>query len=77
MNMVYKDDTLYVDMVGSIGANEIRMLKSRLYSVLDQYEVDNVIINVKNTFSLNRNLFNSFVRDYHRNYNGHLTIDTK
>ncbi len=77
MNMIYKNDTLYIDMIGNVDGSDIRQLKRRLFSVLDQYEVDNVVINVKSVFNLNKNLMNSLIKEYHRNYKGNLTIDTK
>lgn len=77
MNMIYKNDTIYIDMIGNIDGDDMRQLKRRLFSVLDQYEVENVVINVKSVFNLNRNLMNSLVKEYHKNYRGSLTIDTK
>lgn len=77
MNMIYKDDTLFVDLVGVVGYKEVNMTKQRLFSVLDQYEVDNVVVNVRKAFKINRNVMNSFVNDYHKNYSGNLLIDNK
>jgi UTP:GlnB (protein PII) uridylyltransferase len=77
MNMIYKDDTLFVDLVGEVGMKEINMMKERVFSVLNQYEVDNVVINVKNTFRLNRNVMNTFIDEYHKNYKGNILIDNK
>ncbi len=77
MNMIYKNDTIYIDMIGNVDGDDMRQLKRRLFSVLDQYEVENVVINVKSVFNLNRNLMNSLVKEYHKNYKGSLTIDTK
>lgn len=77
MNMIYKDDTLYVDLSGDVGAKEMVMMKERVFSVLNQYDVDNVVINVKSVFKLNRNMMNSFVNEYKKNYKGNILIDSK
>ncbi len=77
MNMIYKDDTLYVDLSGDVGAKEMIMMKERVFSVLNQYDVDNVVINVKSVFKLNRNMMNSFVNEYKKNYKGNILIDSK
>ncbi len=76
MNMIYKDDTLYVDLSGDIGAREMSMMKERVFSVLNQYDVDNVVINVKSVFKFNRNMMNSFVNEYKRHYKGNILIDS-
>lgn len=77
MNMIYKDDTLYVDLSGDVGAKEMLMMRDRVFSILNQYDVDNVVINVKSVFKLNRNMMNSFVNEYKKNYKGNILIDSK
>ncbi len=75
MNMIYQDDTLYVDLSGELGAKEMNIMRERVFSVLNQYEVDNVVINAKGVFKLNRHMMNSFVNEYKRNYKGNILID--
>lgn len=76
MNMIYKDDTLYVDLSGEVGSREMSIMKERVFSVLNQYDVDNVVINVKSVFKLNRHMMNSFVNEYKKNYKGNILIDS-
>ena len=40
MNMVYKDDTLYVDILNNDEINNILHLKRQIFSVLNQYGID-------------------------------------
>lgn len=77
MNMIYKDDTLFVDLSGDVGAKEMLMMRERVFSILNQYDVDNVVINVKSVFKLNKNMMNSFVNEYKKNYKGNILIDSK
>ena len=76
MNMVYKDDTLYVDILNNDEINNILHIKKQLYSVLNQYEVGNVIINLRGN-NYNKMLMNYLISDYHKNYKGNLIIDIK
>ena len=76
MNMIYKDDTLYVDVVSNDEIDNILHMKKQLFSVLNQYEVGNVIINLKGN-SYNKTLMNDLICDYHKNYKGNLIIDIK
>ncbi len=76
MNMVYKDDTLYVDILNNDEINNILHLKRQIFSVLNQYEVGNVIINLRGN-NYNKTLMNHLICDYHKNYKGNFIIDIK
>jgi UTP:GlnB (protein PII) uridylyltransferase len=77
MDMIYKDDTLFVDLIGIVGIKEVDVMKERVFSILNQYEVDNVVINLKNAFKINKNMMNNFINEYHKNYKGNILIDNK
>jgi hypothetical protein len=74
--MVYKDDTLYVDILNNDEINNILHLKRQIFSVLNQYEVGNVIINLRGN-NYNKTLMNHLICDYHKNYKGNFIIDIK
>ena len=74
MNMVYKDDTLYVDILNNDEINNILHLKRQIFSVLNQYEVGNVIINLRGN-NYNKTLMNHLICDYHKNYKGNFIIE--
>ena len=76
MNMVYKDDTLYVDILNNDEINNILHLKRQIFSVLNQYEVGNVIINLRGN-NYNKTLMNHLICDYHKNYKGNFIIYIK
>ena len=76
MNMIYKDDTLYVDILNNDEINNILHLKRQIFSVLNQYEVGNVIINLRGN-NYNKTLMNHLICDYHKNYKGNFIIDIK
>lgn len=75
MRIIFNDDTLYVDVEGNIGQIELNIIKKRLFSILDQYEVDNIIVNTNNVFNLKENRFNSFVDEYYKRYSGNILIN--
>ena len=76
MNMVYKDETLYVDIINGEEINNINHIKRQMFSVLSQYEMNNVVINIIGGH-YNKSLINDLVCDYHKNYKGNLIIDIK
>ena len=74
MNIVYKDDVLFVNLKGEVNVENILSMKNRLFSILDSYEVGSVVINVSDVFSFNKTLFNSFLKEYHKKYNKNITF---
>jgi hypothetical protein len=76
MNMIYKDETLYVDIMSIDEINNINHIKKQLFSVLNEYEMNNVVINIMGG-NYNKKLINDLIYDYHRKYKGKLIIDIK
>lgn len=74
MRIIFNDDTLYVDIVGNIGALEMNIIKSRVFSILNQYEVDNIVVNFKEVFNLNKKTISNFIEEYHKKYNGKISV---
>ena len=75
MRMIFDNDTLYVDIEGEVGQIEMNYIKKRVFSVLDQYEVGNVIVNTKNVF--NNLKIKSLVKEYKDKYNGNFLVVNK
>ena len=77
MNMIYKDDTLYIDILNNDEIDNISHIKRQIFSVLNQYEVGNVVVNVRGGTVYNKALMNDLICDYHKNYKGNFIIDIK
>ncbi len=76
MNMVYKDETLYVDIFSGEEIDNINHIKRQMFSVLNEYEMNNVVINIIGG-NYNKSLINDLIYDYHKNYKGNMIIDIK
>lgn len=76
MNMVYKDETLYVDIFSGEEIDNINHIKRQMFSVLSEYEMNNVVINIIGG-NYNKSLINDLIYDYHKNYKGNMIIDIK
>ena len=77
MNMIYKDETLYVDIFSGDEIDNINHIKRQMFSVLNQYEMNNVVINILGGSGYNKALINDLIYDYHKNHKGNLVIDIK
>ena len=75
MNMIYSGETLFVDLNGDSEFIDFNYVKTRVFNVLDQYDIENVIINTSGLFNINKNKIASLKRDYYKTYNGNIRIN--
>lgn len=71
MEMVYQNDTLFVDLSGEI---DITRVRNRLFSVVGLYNINKVTIDTTDVFNYKRSVFNELKNDYSRVYGGNITI---
>ncbi len=74
MNMIFKDDTLYIDLKGDMDIVDLNILKERIFSVLSQYSIDNIVLNTSGAFNLNRRMINNIKRECQSKYFGSFKI---
>ena len=72
MELYYKNETLYVDVMYDIDADMMGVLKRRVFQILDDYGIDKIIINIGGSYD--RSLMNSFKKEYYHKYKGYLLI---
>ena len=73
--IVYREQTLYVDLVGVCSSKNIKSLQKKLYKIIDQYGVNDIVINKKGIISLDGNAFYNMLDDYDTKYGGKLIVD--
>ncbi len=71
MNMVYKDNTLFIDLKGEV---DIDRVKYRLFNIATQYNFKDVVIFVGEVFDYKKRAFDALINDYSKVYNGHIRI---
>lgn len=71
MNIVFKNDTLFVDVDENENINE---MKRRVYSIMDGFNISNVVINAGGIRKSNKKLLDNFMEEYKENYNGNISI---
>ncbi|MBO4245942.1 MAG: hypothetical protein J5892_04350 [Bacilli bacterium] len=67
MEMFYKRDTLFVNI------NNDDHFKGKIFNVLDDYDIENIVINIIGTLDDSKEL-DDFINEYHDKYSGHLTV---
>ena len=73
MNIYYTDNTLYVNLNQRIDDYNIYMLKKRVFNILDDYDIQNIVLNIV-TSNKNNILLDEFIKEYNRKYHGNIMI---
>ena len=72
MNIYYTENTLYINMSDEINDESIINLRKRVFGILNDYDIDNIVLNV--VTDKNNILLDEFIREYQRKYNGNITL---
>ena len=67
------NNTLYVNLNDYIDDIIINQLKSRVFNILDDYDIKNIVLNII-TNNKDNYLIDEFIKEYHNKYNGNLLI---
>ncbi len=73
MNIYYMNNTLYVNFEDYIDDISVDKLKSRVFNILDDYDINNIVLNIISNNKDNY-LIDEFIKEYHKKYNGNLLI---
>ncbi|MBR1417256.1 MAG: hypothetical protein IJ572_05535 [Bacilli bacterium] len=73
MNIFYTDNTLFVNVKDEINDKSVSKLKSRVFGILNDYDIENIVLNI---ISDNKNniLIEDFIREYNQRYHGNIMI---
>lgn len=74
MNIFYTNNTLYVDINGEINDNYIFSLRKRVFSILQDYDIKNIVLNIISDEKDNI-LLNEFIMEYKNKFKGHITLN--
>lgn len=75
VEMVYSNDTLFINMSGIYNSKNISKLKRKMYNVINQYGISNVVIDRKNISKIDDNAFYDMLDDYDLKYGGNLKVE--
>lgn len=71
MDMIYQDNTLFVDLSGNIDINVVR---DKLFNVTGLYDIKFVVMHTHDVFNYKKSVFNALKNDYSRMYGGNIVI---
>ena len=73
MNIFYTNETLYVNLIDTINLDIFEILKKRIFRIINDYDIDNIILNVVGGDKKSP-LIKEFVNEYYNRYNGKLVV---
>ena len=71
MDIFYSDDTLFVNVYENINEDNISSLKTRVFKIARDYDIENIVLNT-NGYRKSNYLLKYFINDYESNFNGHI-----
>lgn len=72
MNIFYSNETLFVDLYGSV---EMKNVKNKVFNILNEYNINNLELNVSEVFEYKSGSIREFKIDYNRMYKGTIKIN--
>lgn len=75
MELIYTNNTLYINIQDKINFSLINRLQKKLYRIIEIYHINNIEINILNNTYYDKTLFDDLISDYQSKYNGVLTVN--
>ena len=73
MNIFYNDNTLYINLDDEINEYNMNTLKSRVFKIVHDYDIDDVILKV-NSYKKDNYLLKNFLNEYENNFGNHIRV---
>ena len=74
MEMVYINDTLYVNIDDRVDFTLIKRLRNKIYRIIDTYHISNIEIKILNDSHYDFTLIDDLINDYGTKYNGRIVV---
>lgn len=74
MEIFYTGKTLYINIEERINFSLINKLQKKLYSILDNYKIENITLSILNNEHYDKTLLDEFINDYNSKYNGTIIV---
>jgi len=74
--MEYTKETLIINLSGILDETTLTDLKRKVFTIIDEYKIENIILNGKNLTLINQPLLTAFLESYQDKYDGKLIIKT-
>ncbi len=73
MNIFYSDNTLFINMDEEINEYSINRLKTRVFKIVRDYDIENVVLSTSG-YKKSNYLIKNFLEEYESTFNGHIKL---
>lgn len=73
MNIFYSDNTLFINMDEEINEYSINRLKTRVFKIVKDYDIENVVLSTSG-YKKSNYLIKNFLEEYESTFNGHIKL---
>ena len=74
MELIFSNNTLYINIEERINFTLISKLQKKLYRIIDTYHISNIEISILNDSHYDRTIIQDLINDYRYKYNGKLIV---
>lgn len=74
MNMFYKDNVLYINIEEVINFTLVSKIQQKMYRIIDDYAINNVILNILTNERYDKTLLDDLINDYNGKYRGNIIV---
>lgn len=74
MEMIYTNNTLYINIEERINFSLIKKIQKKLYRIVESYHIKNIEINILNDYYYDTTLIDDLINDYNFKYNGKIIV---
>ncbi len=74
MDIFYTNETLYVNLNDKVTTNLIMSMKSKVFKIIKDYDIDNIVLNTGGFAIKDEKYLNEFVSEYQKLHSGNLKI---
>ena len=74
MELYYQNETLFVDINTILNFDDMESLKSKIFRIIDDYEIDHVVLKNNTHQLLNNYYLRKIKQEYRNRYQGRIYI---
>lgn len=73
-DLIYSNETLFVNLNGSINKKELSKLKSKINYITNEYPINDIVFDAKNLVVDSNSDLNNFIDNYKYEFSGEIII---
>lgn len=74
MNLYYQNETLFIDINMMLDEENIRVLKRKIFRIVDDYEINHIILRNCSANSEYKKIFQQMKKEYNQKHDGYFLI---